>query len=101
MTGNTAGEINDSPSLIWFCGEDTESAKAILTPIAEKYFQDRKRDPDNYTPINFFYSDEDDEDDIGKSLRGFASLPSTTPLLVLLDIPNQKVSIQQGINFFQ
>lgn len=37
----------------------------------------------------FFAGSEDEDDDTVKSLRTFAALPKKTPLLVIVDIPNQ------------
>lgn len=91
LNGLTAGDINDHPSLIWFMKEVAENAVKILTDVAEKHIQDYKGMGDDERVHFFYHSDDKDEDDVGNSLKSFANLPSETPLLVLLDIPNQRV----------
>ena len=72
--------------------ENMEEAKAVLYPIAEEYIANHKgKEQEN--EIRFFYSGDNDDDDIVQSLRKFAHLPSTNPLLAIVDIPSQKVSI--------
>ena len=83
LTGNTAGDINDHPSIIWFTS-DTDKAMSVLKPIAEEFI---KQDKD----FKFFYAkDDEDDDDIISSLRSFAGLKKETTF-VLLDIPEQEV----------
>ena len=52
-----------------------------MEAIAVEYLKDQ-----NF-PLLFFYVDS--EDGIIQSLRTFAKLPSETPLLAIVDIPNQ------------
>ena len=73
-----------------------EEAKAVLYPIAEKYIADYKAKKQD-REIRFFYGGDNDDDDIVQSLRKFAHLKSTNPLLAIVDIPSQKVSVSGGI----
>lgn len=67
-----------------------------MYPIAEKY-QEETKDADVDSKLAFFYSGPcSTEDDLPSSLRGFLNLPSTTPLLFLTNIPEQKKAIFKG-----
>ncbi len=93
LTSAVASEINDATSIIFFT-DNTEEASEILKPIAVKYFESLKTGAVSEN-IRFFYhneDDDDDDDDIGTSLKTFANLETEVPLLVLMDIPNKKVS---------
>ena len=81
LTGGTAGEINDFPSLIWFTDgepENMEEAKAVLYPIAEEYIADHKAKQQD-CEIRFFYSGDNDDDDIVQSLRTVSYTHLTLP----------------------
>ena len=98
LKASTASSINDEASLIWFVKDDMKNkANEILTPIATQYMEEVKKD--GIENLLFYYHcDEDDEDEIGSSLRSFCGL-STDIKLVLLDIPKQKVS--QGVAIYR
>lgn len=63
-----------------------KSAQEIIQPVAEEYF--KMEEP----PVYFFYTKGDDTSD---SLRDFVQLPDDDNLLVILDIPSQKVYISE------
>ena len=90
LTGATAGDINEFPSLIWFNKDKNaaEGAKTTLKPIAEKWIAAAEKEECDDVRF-FYYSEDDDDDDIGSSLKSFASVGEAT--LVLIDIPSQKV----------
>ena len=68
-------------------GEDAsiKSAKDIITPVAEQVWE---CDP----PVVFFYSLGDDTSD---SLRDFIDIPDDDNILIILDIPSQKVYVAE------
>ena len=75
--------------------EGMKEAEKCLLPVAKQYINKWKES--NKPPeMLFFYTGKDDDDDILKSLRAFANIPETNPLLVILDIPGQKVYIAEG-----
>jgi nucleoredoxin len=87
LTGASGSSLNDSAVLIAFTtGEDADvaAAKAVLQPIAEAEAEAAKAAGDNQ--VFFMYTANDDMIDM---VRDFARLKDTSPLLVLLDIPNQ------------
>lgn len=91
LTGSVASELNDNPSLVWFTDKDgKDEAAKVLDEIAVDY---KARNKGKEDPLLFFYSSEgnSDDDDIGSSLRNFAKLPKTNPLVVILNIPDQQV----------
>ncbi|XP_019615122.1 PREDICTED: nucleoredoxin-like [Branchiostoma belcheri] len=87
-----AGTLNEETSVILFTdGSDKgmEDAKQALQPIADASHAktaEKGEDPDLF----FFYAGEDE---IVDSLRDFASLEDRDPLLVILDIPDQKIYV--------
>ena len=92
LSENTAGELNDTASLIWFVPEDsTEKATKLLEPLAKKYiakWSEEKTDPE----MLFYVSGPGgDNDEIRDSLRSFAKLKSDDVVLAIVDIPEQKV----------
>ena len=91
LTENTAGELNDTASLIWFVPEDsTEETTKLLEPLAKKYiakWSEEKAEPE----ILFYVSGPGDNDDIRDSLRSFAKLKTDDITLAIVDIPEQKV----------
>lgn len=102
--------MNDSPCLIWFLNGTTRAVET-LTPIAEDYLNDVKSG--NKEELFFFYSDlnsegnsdEADDDGVGKSLKTFAGILDDVEMLVLINIPDQQVSVQcavcvRGMLFF-
>ncbi|XP_065891038.1 nucleoredoxin-like [Dysidea avara] len=97
LTGATAGQINDSPSLILFTnGEQEEMDKAmkVIEPVAKEYIEKWKKE-NKEQEVYFFYAGTGDgsDDDIVQSLRQFANLADTTPLLTIIDIPEQTVYV--------
>ena len=62
-----------------------KSAKDIITPVAE---QEQECD----SPVVFFYSLGDDTSD---SLRDFIDIPDDDNILIILDIPSQKVYVAE------
>ena len=62
-----------------------KSAKDIITPVAE---QEKECD----SPVVFFYSLGDDTSD---SLRDFIDIPDDDNILIILDIPSQKVYVAE------
>ena len=67
--------------------ETMKNAKDVLYPIAEEH-KKTEAEPD----MRFFYAGDNDDDDIVNSLRQFAALPTRNPLVVIVDIPDQKVN---------
>lgn len=90
--------MNDSPCLIWFI-DGTRRAIDTLTSIAEDYVNEVKSG--SKEELFFFYSDlnlsgnsdEIDDDSVGKSLKTFAGITEDVEMLVLINIPDQKVNI--------
>ena len=62
-----------------------KSAKDIITPVAEQVWECD-------SPVVFFYSLGDDTSD---SLRDFIDIPDDDNILVILDIPSQKVYVAE------
>ena len=92
LSENTAGELNDTASLIWFVkeGGSVEETMALLEPLAKKYiakWSEEKTDPE----MLFYVSGPGDNDDIRDSLRSFAKLKNDGDVLAIVDIPEQKV----------
>ena len=96
LSGNTAGDVNDSPCLIWFI-DGTSRAIDTMTSIAEDYISEVKSGKKE--ELFFFYSDlnlsgnsdEADDDGVGKSLKTFANIKDDAEMLVLINIPDQQV----------
>ena len=59
-------------------------AKSSMEVVAVEF---KKANPDSI--LLFFFAGKDDDDDIAASRRSFAKFPNKTPLLALVDIPNQ------------
>lgn len=93
LSENTAGELNDTASLIWFVPEDsTDKTTKLLEPLAKKYiakWNEEKVDPE----MLFYVSGPGDNDDIRDSLRSFAKLKMDDVVLAIIDIPEQKVCL--------
>ena len=113
MMSDSVEIINEFPCILWFTGQYIlsneqrmkicldKSEKALTTaqkamePVSLEYHKtiNRNEARNNGQLIHFFYGghnkDEDEEETVGEQLRDFAELPDRTPLLVLLDIPNQ------------
>lgn len=86
LTGNAAIQLNESACLVLFTegeDEDIEWATEVLTEAAT--VEHNKHEDQEL----FFFFGGDDE--ICDSVRNFAKLPDTCPLLVILDFPEQKV----------
>ena len=97
LSGQTAGDINDSSALIWFTGKsDTEEeTKKTLLPLAKEHIEKYK---DTEQELIFYYAtDDDDDDDIVDSLRDFCSV-SKTVKLAIISIPQQCVSLGGSID---
>ena len=62
-----------------------KSAKDIITPVAEQVWECD-------SPVVFFYSLGDDTSD---SLRDFIDIPDDDNILIILDIPSQKVYVAE------
>ena len=93
LSETTAGDLNDTASLIWFVPEDSlEKAKELLEPLAKSHiskWSEEKADPE----MLFYVSTPGgDSDEIRESLRSFAKLKSDDLQLVVVDIPDQKVN---------
>ena len=91
LSENTAGELNDTASLIWFVPEDSVGkATKLIEPLAKKYiakWSEKKTDPE----MLFYVSGPGENDEIRDSLRSFAKLKTDELVLVVVDIPEQKV----------
>ena len=90
----TAGELNDTASLIWFVPEDSvEKAQQLVEPLAKTYIA--KWAEDKVDPEMLFYvsGPGDDKDEIRDSLRSFAKLGTEELLMTIVDIPEQKVCV--------
>ena len=92
LNSSTASEINDYPSLIWFVNTPEEGEKACqaLTTVAECHIKEM-RDKGESQKVYFFYDVAKEDEGIGESLRVFATMPQTNPMLALIDINSQKV----------
>ena len=92
LSETTAGDLNDTASLIWFVSDDTlDKATQLLEPVAKKYiakWSEEKNDPE----MLFYVSKPGENDEIRDSLRTFAKLGTTEPILAIVDIPEQVVS---------
>ncbi|XP_045171983.1 nucleoredoxin-like [Mercenaria mercenaria] len=93
LTEGGAIQLNESACLVLFVEpEDEEVDRArdlLLQPATEEYNKGEHRD------LFFFISADDD---ICDSVRHFANLPDQTPLLTILDFPEQKVYISEEKN---
>ena len=92
LSENTAGELNDTASLIWFVPEDkVQSTIQLLEPLAKSYiakWSEKKTDPE----MLFYVSGPGgDNEEIRDSLRSFAKLKNDDLVLAIVDIPEQKV----------
>ena len=93
LNESTAGELNDTASLIWFVPDDSvEKTVKLLEPLAKNYiakWTKEKTDPE----MLFYVSGPgtDGGEEIRESLRSFAKLKSDDLLLAIIDIPEQKV----------
>ncbi|XP_064392520.1 nucleoredoxin-like [Halichondria panicea] len=92
LTGATAGDINDSPALIWF--NDKKSGKdltEVMKPVADEWIK-KWKDAEETQAMVFYVTgnDVDDDEGIANSLKQFASITSNTELAIV-DIPTQKV----------
>ncbi len=91
LTGNTASDINDYPSLIWFCDKNDGQLES-LAPIAKEWLQ-KWNDAGEDREMAFFVSykdDDDDEDGIRDSLKNFIGLKDDKKLIIV-DVPSQEV----------
>lgn len=98
LKGSTAGEINETASLVWFTDGKSDSVKMAeesLLSVAKEYISQWK-ESDEPPKMFFFYTGMEDDDEIATSLRQFAQLPETNPLLAIVDIPEQKVYTMDG-----
>ncbi|KAH3857612.1 hypothetical protein DPMN_100223, partial [Dreissena polymorpha] len=90
LTEGAAITLNESACLVLFVepeDEDVDKARELLLPSAtEEYSKGEHRDL-------FFFIGADD--DICDPVRNFAALPDSTPLLTILDFPEQKVYISK------
>ncbi len=94
LTGATAGDINDSPALIWF--NDKKSGKdltEVMKPVADEWIK-KWKDAEETQAMVFYVTgnDVDDDEGIANSLKQFASITSNTELAIV-DIPTQKVRV--------
>lgn len=93
LTEGAAIQLNESACLVFFVEpEDEEVDKArdlLLQPATEEKKKGEHQDL-------FFFIGADEE--ICDSVRVFASLPEQTPLLTILDFPEQKVYISEEKN---
>ncbi|XP_041349713.1 nucleoredoxin-like [Gigantopelta aegis] len=88
LTQNAAMQLNESVCLVMFTeGEDDEIERAveILTDVATREHQ--KGDEQE---LFFFYGGDDELCD---QVRDFAKLEEISPLLVILDLPDQQVFV--------
>lgn len=95
LTGSTAPELNEFPCLVLFTDGDEgkmANAKALLKPVAEKYFADCKSQ-EKKQELRFFFASQVEDDGVVESLREFAGLPVKNPLMAITDIPQQQVFI--------
>ena len=92
LSETTAGDLNDTATLIWFVpGDSVAKATELLEPLAKSYISkwaEEKTDPE----MLFYISGADAaNDEIRDSLRTFAKLSPKDLQLVIVDIPEQKV----------
>eukprot|EP00911_Craspedida_sp_UC1_P001012 UC1_evm2s758 len=88
LTDATGSNLNDSACLVAFTSGDdkeAEATKAMLQPLAEAEATRAEAAGDD----QLFYMYTHDSDMID-SVRDFARLGDTAPLLVIFDIPNQE-----------
>ncbi|XP_068748190.1 nucleoredoxin-like [Montipora capricornis] len=81
----TVSTVNEEPCLIYFTdGEDAsiKDANDMIGPVAEQLCSKKQ------SPVIFFYAKSDDTAD---SLRDFIDLTDEDNVLVILDVPSQKV----------
>ena len=94
LSENTAGELNDTASLIWFVPEDSvDKTIKLLEPLAKKYiakWSEEKVDPEMLLYVS---GPGSDNEEIRDSLRSFARLGDGELVLAIVDIPEQKVLI--------
>lgn len=94
LSDTTAGDLNDTATLIWFVpGDSVAKATQLLEPLAKSYiskWSEDKTDPEMLFYISGHGADSD-HDEIRDSLRNFAKLSQDDPQLVIVDIPDQKV----------
>jgi nucleoredoxin len=90
LTGINAADINENTSIVWFTDGSKEglaSAEKAMEAVAVEYYKEKtNEDP----TILFFYTNPKEEEHIAQSLRSFARIPDKIPVLVVLDIPQQK-----------
>ena len=91
LTEYTVEYINDVAYLIWFVPKASAGrAKELLEPLAKEYISKKARE-NMEVKLMFFIAEEENETSV--SIRGKARLPSGDPLLAIIDVPRNQVSI--------
>jgi len=94
LTTTTAAGINDSPAFIYFLKDKDENGEAVkknIEEVAKPYIKEFEENGGNGKQVLFFYHrPEEDEDEVGSSLKSFAGIGSDDNL-VLIDVPEQSV----------
>lgn len=68
-------------------------AKSSLETVAKKFKDDHPN-----SELLFFYACVNEGQDVAASLIQFADLPKKTPLLAIIDIPNQKKYLSETVS---
>ena len=91
LTEYTVEYINDVAYLIWFVPKASASrAKKVLEPLAKEYISKKARE-NMEVKLMFFIAGEENE--MSVSIREKARLPRGDPLLAIIDVPRNQVSI--------
>lgn len=91
LAKHTVTGINETASLVWFVpSSSVDRAKAVLHPVAREYFSENAEET-MYSNLLFFVAKGGD--DAAEALRKFAKLPKAEPLLVIVNLLTNQVSI--------
>jgi hypothetical protein len=91
LTEYTVEYINDTAYLIWFVPKaSVRRAKELLEPLAKEYIS-KKAQENMEVKLMFFIAGEENETSV--SIREKARLPRADPLLAIIDVPQNQVSI--------
>ena len=92
LSDTTAGDLNDTASLIWFVPEgSSDKATKLLEPLAKSYISKWSEEKSGTELLFFISGSDDDNGEIRDSLRSFAKLATDAPLLAIVNIPEQEV----------
>ena len=92
LSDTTAGDLNDTATLIWFVpGSSVAQATEVLEPVAKNYISKWLEDKTDPEMLFYVSGPGSDNDEIRDSLRSFAKLATNDLQLAIVDIPDQKV----------